>query len=379
MTKQRDFKPSLEFLNIKVGSGRRILAVSDIHGHPELLKRLLERVDFSKKDLLVIVGDIIDKGYDSLGAVRYVMKLCEGKNVIPLLGNVDAARLKAINQLSQADANDFLQYLKDTRQWTGCLWDEMTSELGVICNNTDEILSIYEKVKEHFCKELDFLANLPTLLETEKYVFVHGGLRETNVFANKKCSLSELLKYDNFFAVAPKFEKYVVVGHYPTSLYDEHIANSNPKIDKERKIISIDGGCGIKEYGQLNLLIIPDINSDVSKITFISEDDLKKATVLERREASTNSVNIRWTDNKIKTLKKQAEFRYIRHISTGYELWIPNEYVYNDDYAKDYSDYTLPVKEGDSISLVHKTSRGWLAKKDGVFGWYCGQIQMNTQ
>lgn len=61
MTKQRDFKPSLEFLNIKVGSGRRILAVSDIHGHPELLKRLLERVDFSKKDLLVIVGDIIDK------------------------------------------------------------------------------------------------------------------------------------------------------------------------------------------------------------------------------------------------------------------------------------------------------------------------------
>lgn len=365
----------VKFIRRDIDSGRRILVTSDIHGHPELLKRLLEESSFCENDLLVIVGDIVEKGPDSLGALRLVMKLCEGGNVIALLGNVDLWRVTMINEISKANAEEFYNYLESIRSWTGCLWDEMTAELGVICKSPADVLSMKDRVTEHFKNELEFLSGLPTLLETQKYVFVHGGLRDTEIAANEKRDYSELLKYDNFYAEAPAFEKYIVVGHYPTTLYDDKIACCNPKTDTERKIIAIDGGCGIKEYGQLNLLIIPDIDADISANTFICADELPTAAALDSQKPSADSVNIRWTDNKIETLEKRDGFRFIRHLSTGHKLWIPDGYVYSDDRARDYSDYMLPVEPGDTISLIHRTSRGWLAKKDGVFGWYCGRIE----
>ncbi len=366
--------PEMKFLRRDIDRGRRILVTSDIHGHPELLKRLLSDAGFTADDLLVIVGDIVEKGPDSLGALRLVMKLCEGGNVIPLLGNVDAWRVLMIDSLCVENAEEFYNYLESIRSWTGCMWDEMTAELGVICKSPADVLSIKDRVTEHFRPELEFLSGLPTLLETQKYVFVHGGLRDTDIAANERRGLFELLKYDNFYAEAPAFEKYVVVGHYPTTLYDDKIACCNPKTDTERKIIAVDGGCGIKEYGQLNLLIIPDIDADISENTFICADNLPTATALDSQEPSRDPVNIRWTDNKIETLEKHDDFSLIRHLSTGHEVWIPNKYIYRDDRARDYTDYMLPVEPGDILSLVERTSRGWLAKKDGVFGWYLGRL-----
>ena len=365
--------PEMKFLRRDIDRGRRILVTSDIHGHPELLKRLLSDAGFTADDLLVIVGDIVEKGPDSLGALRLVMKLCEGGNVIPLLGNVDAWRVLMIDSLCVENAEEFYNYLESIRSWTGCLWDEMTAELGVFCKSPADVLSMKDRVLGHFRPELEFLAGLPTLLETQKYVFVHGGLCDTDIAANERRGLFELLKYDNFYAEAPAFEKYVVVGHYPTTLYDDKIACCNPKTDTERKIIAVDGGCGIKEYGQLNLLIIPDIDADISENTFICADNLPTATALDAQKGSSDSLNIRWTDNAIETLWHKDGFRLARHISTGKTVEIPDEYAYDDTHSRDYSDYELQVEPGDILSLVKKTSRGRLAKKDGVFGWYRGR------
>ena len=46
---------------------RRILAVSDIHGNRAFFRGLLEKAAFSSRDILVLVGDILEKGPDSLG------------------------------------------------------------------------------------------------------------------------------------------------------------------------------------------------------------------------------------------------------------------------------------------------------------------------
>lgn len=365
--------PEMKFLRRDIDRGRRILVTSDIHGHPELLKRLLSDAGFTADDLLVIVGDIVEKGPDSLGALRLVMKLCEGGNVIPLLGNVDAWRVLMIDSLCAENAEEFYNYLESIRSWTGCLWDEMTAELGVFCKSPADVLSMKDRVLGHFRPELEFLAGLPTLLETQKYVFVHGGLCDTDIAANERRGLFELLKYDDFMTGAPVFDKYVVVGHWPVTLYSDRIACCNPIINREKHIISIDGGCGIKEYGQLNLLIIPDIDADISENTFICADELPTATALDAQKGSSDSLNIRWTDNAIETLWHKDGFRLARHISTGKTVEIPDEYAYDDTHSRDYSDYELQVEPGDILSLVKKTSRGRLAKKNGVFGWYRGR------
>ena len=49
----------------------RIIAVSDIHGHAHYLEGVLKKANYSVKDTLVVVGDLIDKGPYSLK--RFVM------------------------------------------------------------------------------------------------------------------------------------------------------------------------------------------------------------------------------------------------------------------------------------------------------------------
>ena len=92
-------QPVTRIQQYKVAAGRRILVTSDIHGHLDYLRKVLEMAAFSEEDLLIIVGDMIEKGNNSLGTVRYIMELCKKGNVIPLIGNVDAYRLKLIGEL----------------------------------------------------------------------------------------------------------------------------------------------------------------------------------------------------------------------------------------------------------------------------------------
>ena len=67
--------------------GRRVIAVSDVHGNLPYLKGLLKKVGFSPDDVLILVGDLLEKGRDSLATLRYVMDLQKKYTVYPLCGN----------------------------------------------------------------------------------------------------------------------------------------------------------------------------------------------------------------------------------------------------------------------------------------------------
>lgn len=55
---------------------RRILAVGDIHGMYQKLLSLMDQVQFNPaEDLLVFLGDYIDRGPQSLECLDYVMDL----------------------------------------------------------------------------------------------------------------------------------------------------------------------------------------------------------------------------------------------------------------------------------------------------------------
>ena len=69
--------------------GRRILAVSDIHGNLPYLKGLLDKVRFCGSDVLIIVGDLLEKGRYSLDTLRYVMELSRTHEVHAVCGNCD--------------------------------------------------------------------------------------------------------------------------------------------------------------------------------------------------------------------------------------------------------------------------------------------------
>ena len=353
---------------------KRLLVTSDIHGCLSYFKNVLEKVSFSDEDILFIVGDIIEKGSENLNTLRYVMELYKRGNVVALIGNVDAYRLKLIQNLNEDNVNDFYDYIVNLRKWVGSsFYQELAAECGYTLNSADDVLAAKSDVLSHFETEFKFLAELPTVVETKNFVFVHGGLREKKVLDNADKSVLELTKYDAFAEKTPFiFDKYVITGHWPVSLYSTSIQQFNPIINKDKRIISLDGGCGVKKDGQLNLLIIPDIDSSVDSITYISYDELPSITALDNQSASKDSVSISWMDRKIKIIEKGEEFSLVEHISSGRQIQIPNTYLKSETECYDYSDYMLDVKTGDILSLLSEHSKGCIVKKNGVVGWYCG-------
>lgn len=366
----------LSIIRRDIAPGKRILVTSDIHGHIDHLKNVLDMAHFCDSDLLVIVGDVVEKGPHSLETLRYVMSLYEKGNVEVTMGNVDLWRLWMIDGISEDSVGDFFGYLLSQREWKGTnFYDEMAAECGVSLDSPEDILRTKDAICSRFKPELDFLRSRPTALETQNYIFVHGGMTQKNFENADTLDPYGFLKYDSFMSCELCFDKYIVVGHWPVTLYSEKIPQSNPVINRQKKIISIDGGCGLKKDGQLNLIEIPDVNCDESEIKHYSYDGLPVCTALEDQEASADSLYIKWTDNEINELETEDGFTYAEHVSTGKRLWICSDYIYREHHCDDFTDYALPVKKGDRLSVVKVTSRGIIAKKDGVTGWYYGKIK----
>ena len=361
--------------------GRRILVSSDIHGHLALLKQLLKKAEYTEDDILILVGDLVEKGPDSLGTLRYVMDLCKRHTVQVLAGNVDLWRVQMVESLTDGTAQDFYSYLLKMRQWKGTsLYDEMARELGRPLESPQDVLEAKEDIMQAFHAELEFLRTRPSILETERYIFVHGGLPTTDLESLRGRDAFEVLKVDRFMPAGLQFDKYVVVGHWPVVLYGRQIAQSNPIIDKRERIISIDGGCGIKTDGQLNMLIIPEGGcEDPDKLSYLYCDGFPVYEAASAQEESRTSINIRWGDNEVRLLSRGEESTYVEHVSSGYRLWIDNEHLREERgnvVCEDYTDYRLAVQPGDKLSLVQKTEKGCLVKKGGVTGWYHGQLRL---
>lgn len=366
---------------LNVEKGRRMLVTSDIHGHLGHLKTVLDKARFSEDDILIIVGDIIEKGPESLNTLRYVMELSERDNVIVLPGNVDVSRLRWINKICEEKLERFYRELLKTKEWFGHGFvDELAGELGYAIDSPGDLCRVKEDILAHFEREFLFILNLPTVLETQNFIFVHGGLRDEKLADNEKREAFDLIKYDNFMNSTPlHFEKYVVAGHWPVNNYEGSVLRLNPIINQEKRIIAIDGGCGIKRYGQLNLLIIPEVDCGPEEIDYISYDTLPVCTALTRQEEVLPELIINYGRDEIQVLESDGDCIRVFHPESGRTFWIPEGYFWKDSqdtvHCYDYSDHLLGIQPGERISLIKKTSRGSIVKKDGIIGLYYGEME----
>jgi len=74
----------------------RIYIIGDIHGCLDEFNTLLTTLDIDRKhDRIVLVGDLVNKGYDSIGVVRRAMEV----NALSVLGNHEVLLLNAIARI----------------------------------------------------------------------------------------------------------------------------------------------------------------------------------------------------------------------------------------------------------------------------------------
>jgi bis(5'-nucleosyl)-tetraphosphatase (symmetrical) len=199
----------------------RTIIVSDIHGCIEEFDELLKLLSYnSNSDRLILLGDLIDRGPDSVGVVRKASEM----NLECVMGNHEAK---------------YLKWFKSNK-------------------------SVLDKQKFYFDfidSDIDYIGRMPLYIKIDNTIIVHAGLKPGISISNQKkddllylrytdingnfISLKQILKYGkkkmnaHFWTEFWKGPESVIYGHNVHSYIDPLIE----KVSAEATCYGIDTGC----------------------------------------------------------------------------------------------------------------------------------------
>ena len=158
-------------------------SIGDIHGRYDLLQKIIEliKIDISKQNpnilsKLIFLGDYIDRGANSKQVIDYLIESDNQFDCVFLKGNHEQI------------LSLFLQDPNKLDVWLINGGVETLASYGITCKITkdkdkdkdkeQEKLNIQQQlIKALGPEHISFLENLKNKYETDKYFFVHAGVR----------------------------------------------------------------------------------------------------------------------------------------------------------------------------------------------------------
>lgn len=345
----------------------RCIVISDIHSHLDRFKQLLKKVNYTNDDYLVIIGDFIEKGNQAIETIEYLMKLQkQNKRVYVLLGNCEYALEEMVSNPKYA--HQVIHYLNHIGK-SGMIRQAVHRLSLDIKADAPEI--IQTKVREYLQPYFNYFATLPTTLQINNFIFVHAGIEKRKDWQNSK--LTSLVEHKTFYRQGHCLDDYVVVGHLPTSNQYTNVIKNEIIIDDKKRIISIDGGTGVKFISQLNALII---DGDNSGFTFAKEfvQPLPEYRVtVDIRVSVKEPIKVAWPHFEVEILQENKDFFKCRQLDTNNVLDIKKEFLYrrnNKIYClDDYIDYRFSLNKNELVKLIGIYGLYAYIVKDDQVGW----------
>lgn len=201
----------------------RIFVMSDIHGQYDLFLKMLDKIKLKREDLLVIIGDICDRGKKSYEIYMKCMKMIKlGYNLKFILGNHEDMLLEDLE-------NDYpIRY---------------ETEYSVFRNSKYfENKDMKDWHEENFLEEIEWLVkwlkNCPLIISGNENIFVHAGLDLKKVL-EKQEKETVLWTREEFWLM----ENVELEGYKGKNIYFGHTPNINGRISKKTdRIKGIDCG-----------------------------------------------------------------------------------------------------------------------------------------
>lgn len=222
--------------------------IPDIHGCAATLKALVEKKILpDPSDVLIFIGDYIDRGPDSKGVIDYIVQLKErGINTVCLLGNHEEAMLRAYRKEIKLNKkfSIFPKKNKPLKFWIGIGGDATIESFGV--KKVSQIPDFY----------FNWIENLELYYLTDTFIVVHAGL---NFDADEPFLDTEAMTKVRDFQVdyQKSGNRRVVHGHVQLSL--DFIKSTI--LDINSPFIGLDNGCIHRKRIGMGNLVALELNS----------------------------------------------------------------------------------------------------------------------
>ncbi|MBD3107481.1 serine/threonine protein phosphatase [Bacillus sp. AGMB 02131] len=224
---------------------RKAFVISDIHGCYEPFMKLLE--NWNPEMELIILGDVINRGKDSLKVVQQLIKL----------KGLYREKVKIIKGNHEDMFLDFL----DSPVGNGRKFDMVGGGETIISFAGDDAImkrnieDIARVVRQRAEREIDFIRNLPLYYAFGEVLFVHAGI-DAATKDWRQAPDKDFMWYDMMPVDENKTGLTIVFGHTPTRILHQDRINNDVWVSEDGSYIGIDGGYIFG--GQMNAIIIDE-------------------------------------------------------------------------------------------------------------------------
>jgi serine/threonine protein phosphatase 1 len=169
----------------------RTIAIGDVHGCSLALDALLEAIRPKSDDLIVTLGDYVDRGPDSRGVLDRMIQLGRRCSLVSLLGNHDDMFLQAIKGVHQT-AFLAMGGLATLRSY-----------------GADSAEGLADVPREH----IEFLESCVESFETETHLFIHASYLPNRPLADQPYLALRWESLRNGLPEPHDSGKIAIVGH----------------------------------------------------------------------------------------------------------------------------------------------------------------------
>ncbi|WP_296747041.1 metallophosphoesterase family protein [Mesorhizobium sp.] len=188
-----------------------VYAIGDVHGCYDELRALeqkiqLDALQFRGRKVIIMLGDYVDRGPQSRRVIEHLMAPApKGFLRVCLAGNHEVAMLSYLDgHLSREP------WLRVGGLETLFSYGVDPARLKSLYGSNDEVdMRIRSAIP---ASHVDFLRTLPVMVCSEKFVFVHAGIRPG--IALEAQDEADLLNIrEEFFEASHRLDRWVVHGH----------------------------------------------------------------------------------------------------------------------------------------------------------------------
>lgn len=171
--RSRKSEPELPEDVASVPDGERVYAIGDIHGRSDLFIALIEAIEIDIRAhepanvTVILLGDLVDRGPDSVNVLALAREWRRFRNVRILAGNHEEMFLRSFEDseilrhfMRHGGRETMLSYGMERRAFTIYSIEELQQTMSELVPQADR----------------DFIAGFENLITIGDYVFVHAGI-----------------------------------------------------------------------------------------------------------------------------------------------------------------------------------------------------------